>query len=400
MGIEPVSRTGAPSGQPGTKPNLLVFEMRLMGDAIMSLPFIRAAQEKYRVFVCCQPAVSDVFRLLLPEEQVIPWRPPWIDEAAQYDPARSENVKMRVVLKRLQDIRAQTALCVWADTRVHVLMAMTGAEARIGFPMEKKNFYASELAWRRRKILAGKAMNFLGSLCFRGELLTQKLHRNNYFQHHVEDWRQMAEELDLKWSTALPWFSPPAISLPAHVSDWLQSARSQRQKIWLLHPGARTPERRWPMERFCELAEQMFIHRRIPLIIIDPMESPLPREWAPGALIYRPGSLVEFFSLVNAVDCVVCNDTGVSHVSAALGKRVVCVFGPDLPQWLGPYHNLDLVVQKDACPYRPCFDRCVMPSYTCLEAVTVEMVQRMIEKVHTANLQRAGSISTTVVSNP
>jgi ADP-heptose:LPS heptosyltransferase len=250
--------------------------------------------------------------------------------------------------------------------------------------MEKHNFYASELAWRRRKILAGKVMNFLGSLYFRGQLLTQKIHRNDYYQHHVEDWRQMAEALDLPWSTALPWFPVPAVSLPAKVADWLQTARSQGQKIWLLHPGARTPERRWPMERFCKLAEQTFIRHQIPLIVIDPIESPLPGEWTPGALIHRPASLVEFFRLLSAVDGVVCNDTGVSHAAAALGKQVVCVFGPDLPQWLGPYHNLDLVVQKDACPHRPCFDRCVMPSYICLEAVTVEMVQRMIEKVNAA----------------
>jgi ADP-heptose:LPS heptosyltransferase len=297
---------------------------------------------------------------------------------------------MRSVLQRLQNIRAQTTLCVWADARVHVLMAMTGAETRIGFPMEKKNFYASELAWRQRKILAGKAMTFFGSLCFRGQLLTQKLHRHDYYQHHVEDWRQMAQELDLKWSAASPWFRAPAVSFPPAVSDWLRTTRIQGKKIWLMHPGARTFERRWPMERFCALAEQVFIPQGIPLIIINPLESPLPRGWAPGALIHRPSSLAEFFSLVSAIDCVVCNDTGVSHIAAALGKRVVSVFGPDLPQWLGPYHNLDLVVQKDACPHRPCLDRCVMSSYICLEAVTVEMVQRMIEKVHSPASQPAG----------
>ena len=382
MEVEPVARTGTQPGRLGTKPNLLIFELRMIGDAIMSLPFIRAAQEKYNVFVCCQPSVSEVFRLLLPEEQIIPWRPPWIDEARQYDIVQRKNAGMISVLQRLQSVRAQTALCGWADTRVHVLMALTGAETRIGFPMEKRNFYASELPWRRRQIYIGKGMNFLGGLCLCRELLTKKLHRNDYFQHHVEDWRQLAEELDLKWSTALPWFSAPAASLPANVSDWLQAARSQRQKIWLLHPGARTPERRWPMERFCALVEQTFVRQGIPLIVIDPMESPLPREWVPGALIYRPGSLAEFFSLVSAVDCVVCNDTSVSHAAAALGKRVVCVFGPDLPQWLGPYHNLDLVVQNDVCPHRPCFDRCVMPSYICLEAVTVELVKQQIEQLH------------------
>jgi heptosyltransferase-2 len=356
----------------------------MMGDAVMSLPFIRAAQEKYNVFVCCQPSVSEVFRPLLPEEQVIPWRPFWMDEVAQYNSAKSKNAGMKSVFQRLQNIEAQTALSVWADTRVHILMALTGAETRIGFPMEKRNFYASELPWRHRQIYIGKGMNLLGGLCLRRELLTQKIHRSDYYQHHIEDWRQLAEMLGLKWSTDLPWFSAPAASLPPKVSEWLQAARSQRQKIWLLHPGARRPSHRWPVERFRTLIEQTFLHRGIPLMVIDPIESPLPREWVPGTLIYRPGSLTEFFSIVSAIDYVVCNDTGVSHAAAALGKRVVCIFGATLPQWFAPYHNLDLVVQNDVCPHRPCLDRCVMPSYICLEAVTVEMVKQQMEKLGSA----------------
>ena len=109
----------------------------------------------------------------------------------------------------------------------------------------------------------------------------------------------------------------------------------------------------------------------------------------PGVLIYRPGSLAEFFSIVDAVDYVVCNDTGVSHVAAALGKRVVCIFGANLPQWFAPYHNLDLVVQNNVCPHRPCLDQCVMPSYICIESVTVEMVQQQIETLNALTVQPA-----------
>lgn len=389
MGIEPVARTGTPPGQLGTKPNLLIFELRLMGDAVMSLPFIRAAQEKYNVFVCCQPSVSDVFRSLLAEEQIIPCRPFWLGEVTPYNSAKGKNAGIKSVLQRLRNIGAQTALCAWADTRVHVLIAMTGAETRMGYPMGKRNFYASELPWRRRQIYIGKGLNFVGGLCLGRKLLTHKLHRNDYFQHHIEDWRQLAEALDLKWSVETPWISAPAIPLPAKISEWLQAARSQRQKIWLLHPGARAPGRRWPLEKFHALIEQTFLRHRIPFMVIDPIESPLPHEWVPGALTYRPDSLVEFFSIVSAIDCVVCNDTGVSHVAAALGKRVVSIFSANLPRWFAPYHNLDLVVEKDVCPHRPCFDRCVMSSYICLEAVTVEMVQRQIEQLHFPGSQPA-----------
>jgi len=84
---------------------------------------------------------------------------------------------------------------------------------------------------------------------------------------------------------------------------------------------------------------------------------------------------------VNAADFLICNDTGVSHIGAALGKPVISIFGASLPQWFGPYDNSAFAVQHDVCPHRPCLDRCVMPSYVCIEAVTVEMVRQQAEKL-------------------
>jgi ADP-heptose:LPS heptosyltransferase len=366
---------------PAEKPNLLVFEMRMVGDAIMSFPFIRAAQEKYTVHVCCQPSVSEVFRLLLPEEQVVPWRPFWVPEVAQYSATKSKNAETKSAFQRLRRVKAQIVLGVWADARDHVLMALTGAKTRIGFPMDKNNFYGSALSWRKRQIRIGKCITFLGRLCLGGELLTHKVQRRDYDQHHVEDWRQLAEQLGLKWSTDFPWFKVLDSLLPPEVSAWLSAARPRRQPIWLAHPGARRPSHRWPIEKFRTLIEQTFIARGIPVMIIDPLEYPLPRQWAPETLIYRPRGLMEFFSVLSAIDCVVCNDTGVSHAAAALGKRVVCIFGPTPPQCFAPCNNLDLVVQSHACPHSPCYDRCIMPSYVCLETITVEMVKQQIGKL-------------------
>ena len=180
-------------------------------------------------------------------------------------------------------------------------------------------------------------------------------------------------------------------SLNADILEWLRKARAQPQKIWLMHPGARTPNRRWPLEKFQALVAQTFIPKQIPLIIIDPIESPIPREYFPGALIFHPGGLREFFNLVNAVDCVVCNDTGVSHIAAALGKQVVTISARIFPGGLRPITTWTWSWKRMFVPHRPCLDRCVMPSYICLEAVTVEMVQRMIEKVNSADVKPVGA---------
>ena len=347
----------------------------------MSLPFVRAAQEKHEVFVCCQPSVADVFRTMLPEERLVLWRPPWLDEENKYGLAKWQNAGMKSALERLRKVRAQTAVSVWADVRVHILMALCGAQVRVGFPMTEQNVYASQLPWRRWQIIIGKILNFFASPFFGGKLLTKKIARHDYSQHHVEAWRQLAGVLDLNWSVEFPWFAPMPVTLPEPVSAWLQAARAGGQKIWLLHPGARTPNRRWPLEKFRSLIGQTFHGGKIPLMVIDPMETPLPSQWLSGVFIFRPGSLAEFFNIVGAVDNVICNDTGVSHIAAALGKRVVSIFSANRPEWFAPYGNLDLVAENDVCPHRPCFDRCVMPSYICIEAVAVEMVRQQVEKL-------------------
>jgi ADP-heptose:LPS heptosyltransferase len=337
--------------------------------------------EKHEVFVCCQPSVADVFRTLLPEDRLILWRPLWLDEEKKYGLAKWRNSGLKSMLERLRKVRAQTAVSVWADARVHILMALCGAQERVGLPMTRQNVYASQLPWRRRQIFIGKILDFFASLLLGRKLLTKKISRSDYFQHHVEDWRQLAEASNLNWSVQKPWLPIPFKPLPESVSKWIKAAQSGGQKIWLVHPGARTPNRRWPLEKVRDLIAQTFRRSKAPLIVIDPMESPLPSEWLPGVFTFRPRSLGEFFSIVSAVDNVICNDTGVSHIAAALGKRVVSIFSANRPEWFAPYGNLDLVAKEDVCPHRPCFDRCVMPSYICIEAVTVEMVKRQIEKL-------------------
>ncbi len=351
----------------------------MIGDAILSLPFIRAAQAQYAVFVCCDPSTADVFRLAMPDENIVCWRPPWRDLKGRYGLVRWRKTGFTMLIQRLRQIQPRTALSVWADPRLHLLMAVSRAGERYGYPARSVNFYACHLPWRRRQLPVAKAINLFGTICLRRRLLTRRLNRADYLQPHLEDWRQLAVELGLNWNTKPPWFSTPHVLLPAKLAEWLRVEHGLGKKVWLIHPGARNPNRRWPLEKFRTLIEQTFLPRKVPVIVIDLPESPIPRDWISGAFIYRPATLPEFIRTVDEVDCVLCNDTGISHVAAALGKRVISIFSAGLPAWFAPYGNEDLVVQNDVCPHRPCLDRCAMPSYVCLEALTSEMVKRQVE---------------------
>ncbi len=101
---------------------------------------------------------------------------------------------------------------------------------------------------------------------------------------------------------------------------------------------------------------------------------PLP----PDAEVLAPGSLGEFLEICAGADVLLCNDTGVSHMGAALGKRVATIFSNQEPRWFAPRGSEHLAVFKDVCPHRPCLDHCVMPGYICLEAVTYGMVREKV----------------------
>src|ERR1041385_462589 len=102
------------------KPALLIFELRMMGDAVMSLPFVRAALCKYTVFVCCQPSNIDVFRTHLPLDQIIAWRPPWLEETLAAKWAKWRTADFRNFVRRVRAAKPQIALGVWGEARTHV----------------------------------------------------------------------------------------------------------------------------------------------------------------------------------------------------------------------------------------------------------------------------------------
>lgn len=361
------------------KRRLLVFELRMMGDAIMSLPFVRAAQERFEVRAACAPAGREVFQMVLPADRVIDWQPPWLTPRGRdHEPWRRSG--WRAFVAQTRAVRADVAVCVWPDARTHILMGLSGAKERVGFPMVAANFYANHLGWRKRQLLFGPLLGAFASVCLTRPLLTRKLVRRDYRQHHIENWRQLAEALELRWDAAPPWLNAPEGGLPADVRSFLDQARQQRRTVWLVHPGARTPNRRWPVENFKRVIAETLRPAGAAVVVVKPPELEWHSDFGEGALVAAPANLAELARLTGSVDRVLCNDTGMAHVAAALGKRTVAVFTANLPEWFAPYGSADLAVASDACPHRPCLDRCVMPSFVCRDAVSVELVAARVKR--------------------
>lgn len=118
-----------------------------------------------------------------------------------------------------------------------------------------------------------------------------------------------------------------------------------------LHAGASTPLRRWPPERFAELADAL-VERWNCRIVLTGSEAERDLtirvcEMARYPLLDVAGKtdLGMFAALIEQLDLLVANDTGASHMAAAAGTRSVVIFGTTQPyQWAPLDRDRHLVV--------------------------------------------------------
>jgi ADP-heptose:LPS heptosyltransferase len=145
-----------------------------------------------------------------------------------------------------------------------------------------------------------------------------------------------------------------------------------------VHPGARLASRRWPVERFAAVARRVAALGSRVVVTGNADEAALAARVAqgiPGAVnVAGDTSLGELGALVAGARLVLCNDTGVSHVAAALRTPSVVVSCGADPWRFAPLDRSrhDVLHERMAC--RPCHhDHCPV-GHPCALAIDVERV--------------------------
>ncbi len=122
------------------------------------------------------------------------------------------------------------------------------------------------------------------------------------------------------------------------VPDWSALATGVPElppRAALLVPGAapHRPAKRWPAERFADLAAILASRGLVPVVLGGPAEAPLAaliRERCLAALdLTGRTAMADLFGLAARAELAVGNDTGPMHIAAAMGCRSLVLFGPD-----------------------------------------------------------------------
>jgi lipopolysaccharide heptosyltransferase I len=141
---------------------------------------------------------------------------------------------------------------------------------------------------------------------------------------HVVDWNlQLARALQ------------PGLEVPSVDFAPFAEGRGAAGRV-ILVPGAGKPDKQWPVERYRELASRIGSRA---LAVWGPSEKQLAEQI--GCEIAPPTSLRELAALMRDADMVIGGDTGPIHLAAALGTRVIGLYGPTNPARNGPYGQID-----------------------------------------------------------
>jgi ADP-heptose:LPS heptosyltransferase len=152
-------------------------------------------------------------------------------------------------------------------------------------------------------------------------------------------WRTDVHEVD-RWCRLLDWAGVPCN--PTDLAIPRPRGYPDRSGVVVIHPGAAFPARRWPPDRFAEVAAALHAAGHEVVITGDCNEIDLARSVADLAglpescVLAGTLDLLDLVALISDCRLLICGDTGVGHIATATGAPSVLLFGPTPPNRWGP----------------------------------------------------------------
>jgi lipopolysaccharide heptosyltransferase II len=148
-----------------------------------------------------------------------------------------------------------------------------------------------------------------------------------------------------------------------------------------VNPGAALVSKRWPADRFGQLASRLYGAGYTPVVIGGPQDRPLAQELlaasGPGVMdLCGRLSLTGCGALLQRAMLYVGNDTGVMHLAAAVRTPVLGLFGPTDPAIYGPFGTRHRTIwHPRQCS--PCFRQSRRPDcqLECVRGISVDEVE-------------------------
>jgi ADP-heptose:LPS heptosyltransferase len=167
-----------------------------------------------------------------------------------------------------------------------------------------------------------------------------------------------------------------------------------------MRPGASQANKRWPTERFAAIAQWLRDAHGIATVVnLGPGDEQIVAEvkqrFAGLGIIIGDLDLRELVALLAESSLLIGNDTGPTHIAAALGKKSVVIFGASDSKvwspWKTEYRLLENPFPCKQCSQGKCES---LAASQCISAISVEQVREACEELLGASTHRRSGSST------
>ncbi len=326
-----------------------------VGDMVISLPALEAIRANF------------------PESEIAVIARPWVIPLIERHPS----VDRIIPLKKGNGYPSDLMEFI----RVAGIIRRTGFDMAVLF---QNAFEAALLAY-----LGGVRFRIGYNTGGRGFLLTHPLSRNEggLKSHQVEYYLSILRAMGWEAGSRYPVLSIGDEEMEEIHSLLLSEGIKREDPLIGLGPGAIFgPAKRWPSDRFAvigDLARERWGAKAV--IMGSPGEKEIcglvasSMKYAPLNMCGKTG-LRQAMALIKRCGFFVTNDSGLMHVSAALGVPTVAIFGSTDPSATGPLSGSARVV-RNRVDCSPCLRPECPSDFSCMLGITPEDVWKEMERL-------------------
>ena len=192
----------------------------------------------------------------------------------------------------------------------------------------------------------GRSLDFLSKFDSR-----PPIDRNDPKQHLVDRYLAVLEPLGIRDAQRNPRLAA-SVEDGREVDRLLRKAKATTPLVGL-YPGAGHISRRWPLERFAELADSLIRNDEICVVVFTgPEERELVQQirvlFPPATVILDDLTIRQLLAVQERLSVFVSNDTGPMHLAAAAGAPVVALFDHRAPDSYLPVSEPRRVIKNRA----------------------------------------------------
>ncbi len=202
--------------------------------------------------------------------------------------------------------------------------------------------------------------------------------------HEVDHLLEALRPLGIASSKNVPELVPTPLDRAFAGRFWSTHNLRPSQTVLALHPGSGSPSKCWPPERFARIADWAIESLSAAVLLIA---GPADEEAKDQTLSRMKGTpvlatnltLPRLAALLERCTAFLGNDSGITHLAAAVGTPTVGLFGPTDPRIWGPRGGHGAILHHETL-CSPCDDlhrkRC--RHRICMERIAISEVKELL----------------------